>query len=63
MKINVKINKMKDEIKNWYSELGKKAMASRWNGHTPMTKEELREYRRLKMREYRSKKKDENKSN
>lgn len=46
-----------DDLKKWYSSLGKKGMAKRWQKHTPMSGDELREYRKLKMREYRQRKK------
>jgi hypothetical protein len=41
-------------VKKHYQELGKKAAKARWENHTKRTKEEIREYNKLKMREYRA---------
>lgn len=54
---------MNNEIHKYFQELGKKSSEKRWNGHVKRTKEEIREYNKLKQREYRKKKKDENKPN
>jgi hypothetical protein len=51
---------MDAKIKKWYSEMGKKSAKKRWAGHEAMSPEELKEYRKLKMREYRAKAKSKN---
>ena len=48
---------MRDEITQYFQNLGKLSAAKRWSNHVKMTPEELKEYRKMKQREYRAKNK------